>query len=155
LSIRDSRYPEFVPYPTDPSKETTLVLVKPDGVRRGLVGEVLGRIERKTLTLAGVRMLEVDEALARRHYVAHLEKPFFPELLEFITSGPVVAVAVQGEKAVSIVRTLMGTTDPKQAAAGTIRGDFCSVLTENLVHGSDSLESAEYELGLYFPELLT
>lgn len=144
-----------MPYPTDPSKETTLVLVKPDGVRRGLVGEVLGRIERKTLTLAGVRMLEVDEPLARRHYVAHLEKPFFPELLEFITSGPVVAVAVQGEKAVSIVRTLMGTTDPKQAAPGTIRGDFCSVLTENLVHGSDSVESAEYELGLYFPELLT
>jgi nucleoside-diphosphate kinase len=155
LSIRDSGYPEFVPYPTDPSKETTLVLVKPDGVRRGLVGEVLGRIERKTLTLAGVRMLEVDEALARQHYVAHLEKPFFPELLEFITSGPVVAVAVQGEKAVSIVRKLMGTTDPKQAAPGTIRGDFCSVLTENLVHGSDSVSSAEYELGLYFPELLT
>jgi nucleoside-diphosphate kinase len=144
-----------VPYPTDPSKETTLVLVKPDGVRRGLVGEVLGRIERKTLKLAGVRMLEVDEALARQHYVAHLEKPFFPELLEFITSGPVVAVAVQGEKAVSTVRTLMGATDPKQAAPGTIRGDFCSIVTENLVHGSDSVESAEYELALYFPELLT
>jgi nucleoside-diphosphate kinase len=144
-----------VPYPTDPSKETTLVLVKPDGVRRGLVGEVLGRIERKTLKLAGVRMLEVDEALARQHYVAHLEKPFFPELLEFITSGPVVAVAVQGEKAVSTVRTLMGATDPKQAAPGTIRGDFCSFVTENLVHGSDSVESAEYELALYFPELLT
>ena len=144
-----------MPYPTEPARETTLVLVKPDGVRRGLVGEVLGRIERKTLKLAGVRMLEVDEALARRHYVAHIEKPFFPELLEFITSGPVVAVAVQGEKAVSIVRTLMGATDPRQAAPGTIRGDFCSVLTENLVHGSDSVESAEYELGLYFPELLT
>jgi nucleoside-diphosphate kinase len=144
-----------VPYPHDPANEITLVLVKPDGVRRGLVGEVLTRIERKTLTLAGVKMIELDEALARQHYVAHLEKPFFPELLEFITSGPVVAVAVQGEKAVSIVRGLMGATDPKQAAAGTIRGDFCSVLTENLVHGSDSVDSAEYELGLYFPELLT
>lgn len=144
-----------MPYPHDPLQETTLVLVKPDGVRRGLVGEVLSRIERKTLTLAGVKMLDMDEALARRHYVAHLEKPFFPELLEFITSGRIVAVAVQGEKAVSIVRTLMGATDPRQAAPGTIRGDFCSVLTENLVHGSDSVESAEYELGLYFPELLT
>lgn len=144
-----------MPYPHDPAKEITLVLVKPDGVRRGLVGEVLTRIERKTLTLAGVKMIELDEALARLHYVAHLEKPFFPELLDFITSGPVVAVAVQGEKAVSIVRGLMGATDPKQAAAGTIRGDFCSVLTENLVHGSDSVDSAEYELGLYFPELLT
>jgi len=144
-----------VPYPHDPAKEITLVLVKPDGVRRGLVGEVITRIERKTLTLAGVKMIELDEALAREHYVAHLEKPFFPELLDFITSGPVVAVAVQGEKAVSIVRSLMGATDPRQAAAGTIRGDFCSVLTENLVHGSDSVDSAEYELGLYFPELLT
>jgi nucleoside-diphosphate kinase len=144
-----------VPYPHDPAKEITLVLVKPDGVRRGLVGEVLTRIERKTLTLAGVKMIELDEALARQHYVAHLEKPFFPELLNFITSGPVVAVAVQGEKAVSIVRGLMGATDPRQAAAGTIRGDFCSVLTENLVHGSDSVDSAEYELGLFFPELLT
>ena len=144
-----------MPYPHDPAKEITLVLVKPDGVRRGLVGEVITRIERKTLKLAGVKMIELDEALAREHYVAHLEKPFFPELLDFITSGPVVAVAVQGEKAVSIVRGLMGATDPRQAAAGTIRGDFCSVLTENLVHGSDSVDSAEYELGLYFPELLT
>lgn len=140
-------------YPTDPSKELTLVLIKPDGVRRGLVGEVLGRFERKTLKLAAMRILQIDEALARRHYQAHVEKPFFPGLLEFITSGPVVAVAVQGEKSVAIVRTLMGATDPKMAAPGTLRGDFCSVLKENLVHGSDSVESAEYELGLYFPEL--
>ena len=144
-----------MPYPTDPGKETTLVLVKPDGVRRGLVGEVISRIERKTLNLAGVKMLHFDEELARRHYADHVEKPFFPDLLEFITSGPVVAVAVQGEKSVSIVRTLMGPTNPREAPPGTIRGDFCSVLTENLVHGSDTLESAEYELGLYFPELLT
>jgi nucleoside-diphosphate kinase len=144
-----------MPYPTDPGKETTLVLVKPDGVRRGLVGEVMSRIERKTLSLAGVRMLQVDEELARRHYAAHVEKPFFPELLEFITSGPVVAVAVQGEKSISIVRSLMGPTNPREAPPGTLRGDFCSVLTENLVHGSDTVESAEYELGLFFPELLT
>jgi nucleoside-diphosphate kinase len=144
-----------MPYPTDPSKETTLVLVKPDGVARGLVGEVISRLERKTLNLAGVKMLQFDEELARRHYAAHLDKPFFPELLEFITSGPVVAVAVEGEKSVSIVRTLMGPTNPREAPPGTIRGDFCSVLTQNLVHGSDSLEAAEYELGLFFPELLT
>ena len=131
------------------------MLVKPDGVRRGLVGEVISRIERKTLNLAGVKMLQFDEELARRHYAAHVEKPFFADLLEFITSGPVVAVAVQGEKSVSIVRTLMGPTNPREAPPGTIRGDWCSVLTENLVHGSDSLEAAEYELGLYFPELLT
>ena len=144
-----------MPYPNDPSLETTLVLVKPDGVRRGLVGEVISRIERKTLSLAALKMLTFDEVLARRHYAAHVDKPFFPDLLDFITSGPVVAAAVQGEKAVSIVRSLMGPTDPREAPSGTIRGDFCSILTENLVHGSDSLESAEYELGLYFPELLT
>lgn len=144
-----------MPNADNPSSETTLVLVKPDGVRRGLVGEVIGRIERKTLFLAGIRMLKFDEELACKHYAAHLEKPFFPELLEFITSGPVVALAVQGEEAVSIVRNLMGATDPRTAVPGTLRGDFCSDLTENLVHGSDSVESAEYELSLYFPELST
>lgn len=144
-----------MPYPTDPEREITLVLVKPDGVRRGLVGEVIARIERKTLTLAALKMLTFDDELAKRHYAAHVEKPFFPELLEFITSGPVVAIAVQGEKAVSIVRNLMGPTNPREAPPGTIRGDFCSLVTENLVHGSDGLESAEYELGLFFPELLT
>lgn len=140
-------------YPTDPSQELTLVLVKPDGVRRGLVGEVLGRIERKSLKLAAVRMLQIDESLARRHYQAHEKESFFPALLEFITSGPVVALAIQGEKSVSVVRTMMGATDPKTAAPGTLRGDFCTAVTKNLVHGSDSVESAEYELGLYFPEL--
>ncbi|HYN99223.1 MAG TPA: nucleoside-diphosphate kinase [Actinomycetota bacterium] len=140
---------------TASSSETTLVLVKPDGVRRGLIGEVITRIERKNLRLAALQMLEVDEALARRHYAAHVDKPFFPALLEFITSGPVVAMAVQGEGAVGVVRNLMGATDPKKAAPGTIRGDFGLVVTENLVHGSDAVESAEYELGLYFPELFS
>lgn len=140
---------------TNTSFETTLVLVKPDGVRRGLVGEVITRIERKNLNLAALQMVQVDEDLARRHYSAHLDKSFFPRLLEFITSGPVVAIAVQGEGAVEVVRNLMGATDPKKAAPGTIRGDFGLAVTENLVHGSDALESAEYELGLYFPELFS
>ncbi len=135
--------------------ETTLVLVKPDGVRRGLVGEVVARIERKNLKLVAMQMLRVDEDLARRHYSAHVDKPFFPGLLEFITSGPVVALAVQGEGAVEVVRNLMGATDPKKAAPGTIRGDFGLVVTENLVHGSDAVESAAHELGLFFPELFS
>jgi nucleoside-diphosphate kinase len=131
--------------------ERTLVLVKPDGVRRGLIGEVIGRLERKGLTVAALRMLTVDEALARQHYAEHVDKPFFPELLAFITSGPVVALAAEGPEAVGIVRTLMGATDPKKAAPGTIRGDFGIVITENIVHGSDSPESAARELAIFFP----
>ena len=133
--------------------ERTLVLVKPDGVRRGLVGEVVGRLERKGLKLAAVRMLKVDDELARRHYAEHAGKPFFGDLLSFITSGPVVALAAEGTEAVSVVRTLMGITDPKKAAPGTLRGDFALEITENVVHGSDSAASAERELGLFFPEL--
>ncbi|MGH2720165.1 MAG: nucleoside-diphosphate kinase [Actinomycetota bacterium] len=131
--------------------ERTLVLVKPDGVRRGLVGEVIGRLERKGLTIAALRMLTVDEALARRHYAEHVDKPFFAELLAFITSGPVVALAAEGPEAVGVVRTLMGPTDPKKAAPGTIRGDFGIVITENIVHGSDSSGSAARELAIFFP----
>lgn len=135
--------------------ETTLLLVKPDGVRRGLVGEILSRIERKKLRLAALQLVHVDEDLARRHYAAHTSEPFFPDLLRFITSGPVVAVAVRGEGAVEVTRSLMGATDPKKAAPGTIRGDFGLEVTENLVHGSDSTESAAHELGLFFPELFS
>ena len=131
--------------------ERTLVLVKPDGVRRGLIGEVIGRLERKGLTIGALRMLIVDEALARQHYAEHVDKPFFRELLAFITSGPVVALAAEGTEAVGVVRTLMGATDPKKAAPGTIRGDFGIVITENIVHGSDSPESAARELAIYFP----
>jgi nucleoside-diphosphate kinase len=130
--------------------ENTFIMVKPDGVARGLVGEVIGRLERKGLTLERIRLLTIDEPLARIHYEEHVEKPFFPELLEFITSGPVVAMQWSGEGAVSVCRAMMGATDPKQAAPGTIRGDFGLMVTHNIVHGSDSPESASRELGIYF-----
>lgn len=130
--------------------ERTFVMVKPDGVERGLVGEVIGRFERKNLKLTRMRMLTIDEDLARRHYAEHVEKPFFPDLLEFITRGPVVAMEWEGDGAVAVARTLMGATDPKQAAPGTIRGDFGIIMTENIVHGSDSTDSAARELGIFF-----
>lgn len=125
-------------------------MVKPDGVARGLVGEVIARFERKGLTLEKIRKMSVDEDLARHHYAEHVEKPFFPDLLEFITSGPVVAMEWSGESAVSVARTVMGATDPKAASPGTIRGDYGLAVTQNLVHGSDSLESAERELEIFF-----
>lgn len=137
------------------ASQTTLVLVKPDGVARGLVGEVIGRLERKKLRLVELKMLTIDKELAGRHYIEHAEKPFFPDLVDFISSGPVVAMAVQGEEAIAVVRHLMGATDPKKAAPGTLRGDFGLELSENLVHGSDSPESASRELALYFPERST
>ncbi|HLT96787.1 MAG TPA: nucleoside-diphosphate kinase [Acidimicrobiia bacterium] len=130
--------------------ENTFIMVKPDGVRRGLVGEIIGRFERKGLRLERIRSLTIDEDLARRHYAEHVEKPFFPDLLEFITSGPVVAMEWSGESAVSVARTVMGATNPREAAPGTIRGDFGIEVTENLVHGSDSPESASRELGIFF-----
>ncbi len=125
-------------------------MVKPDGVARGLVGEVVSRFERKGLNLEKIRKLHIDEALARRHYAEHVEKPFFPDLLEFITSGPVVAMEWSGESAVSVARTLMGSTNPAAAPPGTIRGDYGLIVTFNIVHGSDSVESAERELGIFF-----
>lgn len=130
--------------------EHTFVMVKPDGVKRGLVGEVISRFERKGLVLEKVRRLVIDEDLARRHYAEHVDKPFFPELLAFITSGPVVAMEWSGDSAVGVARTLMGATDPKNAAPGTIRGDYGLIVTQNIVHGSDSLQSATRELGLFF-----
>ncbi len=132
------------------SVQRTLVLCKPDAVQRGLIGDVIARFERKGLKLAGLKMVAVDEALAREHYEEHLEKPFYPELGAFITSSPVIAMAIEGENAVEVVRGLMGTTNPQQAAPGTIRGDFGLNLTKNIVHGSDSVVSAERELGLFF-----
>lgn len=131
--------------------ENTFIMVKPDGVRRRLVGEIISRFENKGLSLERIRLLSIDKDLAQRHYAEHVEKAFFPELLSFITSGPVVAMEWSGESAVAVVRTVMGATDPRQAAPGTIRGDLGLEVTENLVHGSDSLESAERELGLFFP----
>lgn len=130
--------------------ESTFIMVKPDGVARGLVGEIISRFERKGLKLERIRKLTIDDELARRHYAEHVEKAFFPELLDFITSGPVVAMEWSGEDAISVCRDLMGATDPKKASPGTIRGDFGIVVTENLVHGSDAPESAARELGIFF-----
>ncbi len=130
--------------------ENTYVMIKPDGVARGLVGEVVSRLERKGLALVNMRMLTIDEALAGRHYAEHTDKPFFGELVAFITSGPVVAMEWSGEGAVGVSRTLMGVTNPAEAAPGTIRGDFGLIITENIVHGSDSVESAKRELGIFF-----
>ena len=132
------------------STERTLVLCKPDAVQRGLVGRILSRFEEKGLQIVGLKMLRVDEVLARRHYAEHVQKAFFPELLSFIIASPVVAVAVEGENAVEVVRALMGTTNPQNAAPGTLRGDFGLDLTMNLVHGSDSPASAERELAIFF-----
>jgi nucleoside-diphosphate kinase len=130
--------------------ENTYVMIKPDGVARSLVGEVVSRLERKGLTLVNMAMLTIDEELAGRHYAEHTEKPFFGELVAFITSGPVVAMEWSGEGAVGVARTLMGVTNPAEAAPGTIRGDLGLIITENIVHGSDSVESAERELGIFF-----
>ena len=130
----------------------TFVMIKPDAVRRGLIGEIISRFENKGLKIAGMKMLHVDEALAARHYQEHVEKPFYPMLRNFITSSPVVALAIEGDNAVDVVRTLMGTTNPQKADPGTIRGDFAINLTKNLAHGSDSPASAEREIGLFFDE---
>lgn len=137
---------------TNPS-QITLVLVKPDGVRRGLVGEVILRLERRRLRLIDLKMLTMDRDLAGRHYQEHAGKPFYEELIDFISSGPVVAMAVEGEEAVTVVRQMMGATDPKRAAPGTLRGDFGLELSQNIVHGSDGPESAARELALFFPDL--
>lgn len=130
--------------------ENTFVMVKPDGVARRLVGEVISRLERKGLTLEKIRGLTISEELARAHYEEHVEKPFFSELVDFITSGPVVAMEWSGDGAIAVCRGLMGATDPKQAAPGTIRGDYGLVVKENIVHGSDGPESAKRELELFF-----
>ncbi len=130
--------------------EHTFIMVKPDGVARGLVGEVISRFERKGLKLERIRGLRIDEELATTHYAEHVEKPFFPELLEFITSGPVVAMEWSGEGAIAVCRDIMGATDPKKAAPGTIRGDLGLAVTENIVHGSDGPESAARDLQIFF-----
>jgi nucleoside-diphosphate kinase len=133
--------------------ERTLVLCKPDAVARGLVGEVVGRLERKGLSLVAMDLRTLDEATAKQHYAEHEGKPFFDELVRFITSGPLVAICVQGPDAVAAVRTLMGPTDPVAAAPGSIRGDYGLEIGQNLVHGSDSLPSAVRELALFFPQM--
>jgi nucleoside-diphosphate kinase len=134
------------------ARETTLVLVKPDGMRRGLAGEILSRLEHRGLELRGAQLLRVSKPTARRHYAEHKGKPFFDGLVDFITSGPVLALAVSGESAVSVVRDMMGATNPLDSRPGTIRGDFALELSENIVHGSDSRQSARKELALFFPD---
>ena len=130
--------------------EHTFLMVKPDGVARGLIGEVVSRFERKGLKLERARVLTIDEALAGRHYAEHVDKPFFGELVAFITSGPVFAMEWSGESAVAVARTVMGPTNPAEAPPGSIRGDFGLIITENIVHGSDSPASAERELDIFF-----
>ena len=130
--------------------EETLVLVKGDGVRRRLVGEIIRRIESKGLDIRALQLMDVSRELAEEHYAEHREKPFFEELVEFIPSTPVVAMRVRGEGAIKVMRNLMGATNPAEAAPGTIRGDLALSLPDNLVHGSDSPESATRELGLFF-----
>ena len=131
-------------------REETLVIVKPDAVRRGLMGEVLSRLEGKGLRIEEMRMMRTDRDRAERLYEEHRDRPFFGELVDFITGGEVVVARVSGELAISVVRALMGPTDPAAASPGTIRGDYGLVITENLVHGSDSPESAKRELDLFF-----
>ena len=130
--------------------ERTLVLVKPDGVQRGLIGEIIGRLERRGLHLTGLKLMQVDADLAGRHYAEHREKPFFAGLVGFITSAPVVAMVWEGPGAVSLVRAMMGATNPAQSNPGTIRGDFAISIGTNVIHGSDSPERGEVEVGLFF-----
>jgi nucleoside-diphosphate kinase len=133
--------------------DRTLILVKPDAFERGLTGEVIGRFERKGLELVALKLMQVEAALAERHYDEHKEKPFFGELVQFITRGPLVAMVLEGESAVEAARQVIGATNPIEAAPGSIRGDFATEITFNLVHGSDSAASAEREIGIFFPEL--
>ena len=130
--------------------EKTLVLVKPDGVQRGLSGEIISRFENRGLKLIGLKLMQVSEDLAGRHYHEHTERPFFPGLVSFITSGPIIAMALEGDNAIGIARQTMGTTNPIEASPGTIRGDLAINIGRNVVHGSDSPESAERELNLFF-----
>ena len=131
--------------------ERTLVLIKPDAMRRGLAGEILRRFELRGLEIREGRLLTVDRALAEEHYAEHAEKPFYGELVDFITSGPTLALVLEGERAIATVRTTMGATNPADAGPGTIRGDLALSMPDNLVHGSDSPESAAREIALWFP----
>jgi nucleoside-diphosphate kinase len=134
--------------------ERTLVLIKPDAVERKLAGEILGRFERRGLEVRAARLVLVDRALAEKHYAEHSEKPFFGELVEFITSAPTLALVLEGESAISVVRATMGATNPTESAPGTIRGDLALAMPNNLVHGSDGAESAEREIALWFGDEL-
>ena len=132
--------------------ERTLVLIKPDALQRALAGEILARFEQRGLTIRAAKFVQVDRNLAEKHYAEHTEKPFFGELVEFITSAPTLALVLEGESAIGVVRTTIGATNPADAAPGTIRGDLALAMPDNLVHGSDSPESAAREIGLWFAE---
>ncbi|SIS96163.1 nucleoside-diphosphate kinase [Alicyclobacillus vulcanalis] len=134
------------------AQEQTFVMVKPDGVQRGLIGEILARFERKGLKLVAAKLVQVSQELAEAHYAEHRERPFFPELVRFITSAPVFAMILEGENAIAVVRGMMGKTNPAEAQPGTIRGDLALTIGMNVVHGSDSPESAKREMELWFPE---
>lgn len=131
--------------------EKTLILVKPDGVARGLIGEVVGRIERKGYKIEALELRTLERATAEEHYAEHTERPFFGELVDFITSGPLVAMCVSGDDAIAGMRSIMGATNPIEATPGSIRGDFATIIGENIVHGSDGPESAKRELEIFFP----
>ena len=133
--------------------EKTLVLVKPDGVRRGLIGEILSRFERKGFSIVAMQMRTLDKQTADQHYAEHVEKGWYPELREFITSGPLVSLVLSGDQAIDVIRLMVGATDGRKAAPGTIRGDFGLSNQANLIHASDSLESSAREIALFFPEL--
>jgi nucleoside-diphosphate kinase len=133
--------------------ERTLFLIKPDAVERRLAGEILARLEQRGLSVAAARLVTVDRALAEEHYAEHASKPFFGELVEFITSAPTLALVLEGDSAIKVVRTTMGATNPVEASPGTIRGDLALAMPDNLVHGSDSPESAAREIALWFPDL--
>ena len=132
--------------------EKTFLMVKPDGVQRNLIGEIVGRFEKKGFQLVGAKLMQIPTELAEQHYGEHKERPFFGELVEFITSGPVFAMVWEGENVISTARLMMGATNPKESAPGTIRGDFAVTVGKNIIHGSDSPESAEREIGLFFKQ---
>ena len=138
---------------SSPETQRTLVILKPDAVRRGLIGTVLDRFERRGLRIVAMEQRSIDAELADRHYAEHVDRDFYPPLRAFVTSGPLVALILEGDQAVDVVRGLNGATDGRKAAPGTIRGDFSLSNRENLVHGSDSAESAEREIGIWFPDL--
>src|SRR5690349_1043484 len=139
-------------YPRRIVVERTFIMVKPDGVQRGLVGEVLSRFEKKGLKLVGLRLIQIDRALAERHYAVHQGKPFYEGLVNYITSSPVVVAAVEGPDAIAVVRRLVGATRSNEAAPGTIRGDFGLTVDRNIIHASDAPDTAKFEVGLYFGE---
>lgn len=132
--------------------ERTFTMVKPDGVQKGMIGEIISRFEKKGIKIAALKMMQITKEMAEEHYAEHKEKPFFAELVSFITSGPVAAMVLEGENVISTVRTMMGATNPRDAAPGTIRGDFAMTMSKNIIHGSDSPASASREIKIFFSE---